>query len=138
MDALLSKEDQGNVHPAALKLMVVDDNIDAADMLAMYLETSGHEVLVEHGSRTALARARRERPDVFLLDIGLPDMDGNELARQLRSVPELASACLIAVTGYGQEQDREMTAAAGFDHHFVKPVDMSTLTTLLAEISVLK
>lgn len=138
MDGTLSKEDQGSVHPAALKLMVVDDNIDAADMLAMYLETSGHEVLVEHASRTALERARREHPDVFMLDIGLPDMDGNELARQLRSIPELASVCLIAVTGYGQEQDREMTTAAGFDHHFVKPVDMSTLTTLLAEISVLK
>ena len=66
--------------------------------------------------------------------IGLPDMDGNELARHLRALPHLASACLIAVTGYGQEQDRRNTAAAGFDYHFVKPVDMTKLSALLAEL----
>jgi signal transduction histidine kinase len=127
----------GNTRPVGLKVMVVDDNADAADMLAMYLETSGHEVIVENTSRTALERARRERADVFLLDIGLPDMDGNELARQLRSMPELASSCLIAVTGYGQEQDRKRTTEAGFDYHFVKPVNMTKLTSLLAELGTL-
>jgi signal transduction histidine kinase len=132
-----STDDASNTRPVGLKVMVVDDNADAADMLAMYLETSGHEVIVENTSRMALERARRERADVLLLDIGLPDMDGNELARQLRSMPELASSCLIAVTGYGQEQDRTRTTEAGFDYHFVKPVNMTKLTSLLAELGTL-
>ena len=123
---------------AAMKVMVVDDNIDAANLLAMGLEMSGHEVIIEHASRPALERACREHPNVFLLDIGLPDMDGNELARQLRSLPEFASSSLIAVTGYGQEQDRKKTAAAGFDHHFVKPINMTELASLLVELGTLK
>ena len=120
---------------AGLRLMVVDDNVDAANMLAMLLESAGHVVVVEHDSRRALERARTECPDALLLDIGLPDMDGNELARQLRSQPESSALFLIAVTGYGQEQDRKSTAEAGFDHHFVKPVDMARLTMLLGEVS---
>jgi CheY-like chemotaxis protein len=131
-----SNDGARNTRPVGLKVMVVDDNTDAANIMAMYLETSGHEVIVEHASRTALERARSERADVFLLDIGLPDMDGNELARQLRLMPELATSCLIAVTGYGQEQDRKSTTAAGFDYHFVKPVDMTKLTSLLAELDM--
>jgi CheY-like chemotaxis protein len=115
---------------------VVDDNVDAADMLAMLLDAAGHEVIVEHDSRRALERSRIQCPDVFLLDIGLPEIDGNELARQLRSQPGSASSILIAVTGYGQEQDKRSTTAAGFDHHFVKPVDTAQLTSLLAEIRV--
>jgi CheY-like chemotaxis protein len=120
-----------HVRGSRQKVMVVDDNVDAAEVLAMYLESSGHEVIVEHAPRAALARASVEHPTVFLLDIGLPEMDGNELASRLRALPEFAKACLIAVTGYGQEQDRQSTAAAGFDHHFVKPVDMAALTALL-------
>jgi CheY-like chemotaxis protein len=123
---------------ARLRLMIVDDNADAAGMLAMVLEAAGHEVIVEHDSRRALDRAGSERPDAFLLDIGLPEIDGIELARQLRSRPESASSTLIAVTGYGQEQDRRNTAAAGFDHHFVKPVDTVQLTLLLAELGASK
>jgi PAS domain S-box-containing protein len=123
---------------ARLRLMIVDDNADAAGMLAMVLEAAGHEVIVEHDSRRALERAGSECPDAFLLDIGLPEIDGIELARQLRSRPESASSTLIAVTGYGQEQDRRNTAAAGFDHHFVKPVDTVQLTLLLAELGASK
>lgn len=123
-----------NARQTARKVMVVDDNADAANLLAMLLETQGHEVIVENDSRRALERARRERPHAFLLDIGLPGMDGNELARQLRLLPESANACLIAVTGYGQEQDRRTTTAAGFDHHFVKPVNMTKLTSILAQL----
>ena len=126
-----------NSPPAGLKVMVVDDNADAADMLAMFLDTAGHEVSVEYSSRSALERARVEHPQVFLVDIGLPDMDGNDLARQLRSIPELVSSCLIAVTGYGQEQDRQSTTDSGFDYHFVKPVDMTKLTSLLSELGTL-
>lgn len=117
-----------------LKVMVVDDNTDAARMLAMLVEAIGHEVIVEHSSEKALARARLERPHVCLLDIGLPDIDGNELARRLRAQPETARSILVAVTGYGQEQDRRNAIEAGFDHHFVKPVDTGKLSDLLSRI----
>jgi CheY-like chemotaxis protein len=101
-------------------------------MLGMFLETAGHQVSVEHTATSALERARSAQPDVCLLDIGLPDMDGNALARRLRKEPGGAARVLIAITGYGQEQDRMQTAAAGFDHHFVKPVDAEALLGLLA------
>jgi PAS domain S-box-containing protein len=118
----------------ALRVMVVDDNADAAQMLAMFLEDSGHEVLVEHSASRALQRARAEAPDVCLLDIGLPEMDGRELARRMRAQPETAGTVLIAVTGYGQEHDRQAALAAGFRHHLVKPVDPAELVVLLARI----
>ena len=123
--------------PAAatsLRVMVVDDNEDAATMLAMLLEATGYEVLTEYSSHQALAHARIELPRVFLLDIGLPDMDGNELAKQLRAEPQTADAVLIAVTGYGQDTDRARTRAAGFDHHLVKPIDSIELLQILADI----
>ncbi|MGI4938148.1 MAG: hybrid sensor histidine kinase/response regulator, partial [Janthinobacterium lividum] len=90
----------------SLKVLVVDDNLDAAGMLAMYLEALGHEVCVENDARQAILRAGVFAPQLCLLDIGLPGMDGNELARTLRQLPETASASMIAVTGYGQEHDR--------------------------------
>jgi PAS domain S-box-containing protein len=117
-----------------LRLLVVDDNVDAATLLGMVLEDMGHEVMVEHDSARALQRAVLARPQVCLLDIGLPDIDGNELARRLRTQPETRDAVLIAVTGYGQERDREQSAAAGFDHHFMKPVDPAQLAAVLAEV----
>lgn len=116
-----------------LRILVVDDNADAAQMLAMYLETLGHQVFTENSSVRAMECAKLERPDVCILDIGLPEMDGNELARCLRMEPETAHAFLIAVTGYGQENDKLNSMAAGFDQHFVKPVDASTLADLLDE-----
>jgi PAS domain S-box-containing protein len=119
----------------ALRLLVVDDNVDAAQTLGMLLEACGHEVLVEHDSCRALARAREARPDACLLDIGLPEIDGNELARRLRAHPETAGAALVAVTGYGQEQDRQRAFGAGFDHYLVKPVDMDKLAEVLAVIA---
>jgi signal transduction histidine kinase/CheY-like chemotaxis protein len=115
-----------------LRLLVVDDNDDAGQMLGMYLETAGYRVTVVQSARAALEAASAEPPDACLLDIGLPDMDGNELARRLRQLPRMASATLIAITGYGQEADRARTAAAGFDHHFVKPVDMEALLGVLS------
>jgi CheY-like chemotaxis protein len=121
----------------ALKVMVVDDNADAAQMLAMLVEAMGHKVVVEHSSKKALERAMVEMPVVCLVDIGLPDMDGNELARHLRAQPETAGTILVAVTGYGQEQDRSNAVGAGFDYHFVKPVDSKKLAALLAEIATL-
>lgn len=123
--------------PAAggLKIMVVDDNSDAATMLAMFLEELGHTVVIEHDPEKALERARTDMPDVYLLDIGLPAIDGNELARRLRSQSKAKKLVLIAVTGYGGEMDRKNSALAGFDHHFIKPVDTTRLAQLLDRIS---
>lgn len=118
----------------ARKILVVDDNEDAAQMLAIVLRTMGRVVEVAHRARHALERAHHDVPDVFLLDIGLPDMDGHELARCLRVHPATARATLVAITGYGQECDREAAADAGFDHRFVKPVDSTRLAALLQEL----
>ena len=114
-------------------VLLVDDNEDAATMLALVLEALGCRVIVEHNSMQALERARAERPDVCLLDIGLPEMDGNELAARLRSMPETQDALLIAVTGYGREEDRQRTRSAGFDHHLVKPLDTARLAQLIVD-----
>jgi signal transduction histidine kinase len=117
-----------------LRVLVVDDNRDAAAMLAMVLETWGHQVAVEHCPLSALDRARAEPPDVCLLDIGLPGIDGYELALRLRADPATAGAVLVAVTGYGQANDRARSANAGFDDHLVKPVDTGRLSALLAGV----
>lgn len=122
---------------AALKpltILVVDDNIDAGQMLALFLQMAGHQVMVEHHAWRALEHAALLQPQVCVLDIGLPDMDGYELARRLRARPETAGAILIAVTGYGQKQDQAQARAAGFSHHLVKPVDAAELTALLADL----
>jgi PAS domain S-box-containing protein len=118
-----------------LRLLIVDDNADAARMLGMVLEAAGHEVMVEHSSAKALERALIDAPDACLLDIGLPDMDGNELARQLCLLPQTQASTLIAVTGYGQEPERKNAANAGFAYHFVKPVDTAALASLLAQLA---
>jgi PAS domain S-box-containing protein len=117
-----------------LRILIVDDNMDAASMLAMLLEAGGHEVMVEHDSGSALTRALAALPQVGLLDIGLPRIDGNELARQLRGHPQLQDMTLIAVTGYGQEHDRQAALAAGFDHHLTKPVTAEQLNAVLCSI----
>lgn len=118
-----------------LRILVVDDNVDAAETLSLLLQASGHEVLVEFGALEGLERARNDKPDVCLLDIGLPEIDGNELARRLRSQPETADVTLIAITGYGQEKDRKNALEAGFNHHLVKPVDTAKLNQLLGQIA---
>lgn len=133
-DAALSESSRLQPMPRPnqpLRILVVDDNKDAAQMLALYLETMGHQVLIAHSSTLALVHANREKPDVCILDIGLPEMDGNELVRRLRAQPQTAQALFIAVTGYGQEHDRLRTMAAGFNHHLVKPVDVAKLANLL-------
>ena len=121
-----------------LRIMVVDDNVDAAQMLSMFLEATGHDVITEHSPHAALERARTEAVDVFLLDIGLPDMDGYELAQRLRQragSKNGAGATFIAITGYGQESDRGSSLNAGFSYHFVKPVDTLELARLLATLA---
>lgn len=117
---------------ACLRILVVDDNVDAACMLTMLLENLGHTVTVAHDAEEALAKAPAIGPQVCLLDIDLPGIDGNELARQLRRMPQTAQSLLVAVTGYGKESDRALTKASGFDHHFVKPLDGAELLSILA------
>lgn len=118
---------EGDAASAALRIMVVDDNADAADLIGMLLEVLGHQVTVQYTPAKALESAARLMPQICLLDIGLPDMDGYELARQLRRIPGMDSAILAAVTGYGQPQDRKAAFGAGFNFHFAKPVDTKTL-----------
>ena len=116
---------------ARARVLVVDDNVDAADLLGEILAAMGQDVQVAYDGLTALQRAQAVPPDLVLLDIGLPGMDGYQVARQLRET--FGSAVrLAAVTGYGQEQDRLDAMAAGFDHHFVKPIDLTILEGLLA------
>jgi CheY-like chemotaxis protein/anti-sigma regulatory factor (Ser/Thr protein kinase) len=115
-------------------VLLVDDNMDAANTLAQLLELQGYKVSVEYDAGAALARAEREAPQVCLLDIGLPDIDGYELARRLRALPATAGAVLIALTGYGQEQDRMRSQRAGFDYHLVKPVQFDNLSAILSRI----
>jgi len=111
-------------------VMVVDDNEDAARALGEALEFQGHQVKVVFSAPDALALAAQFQPDVGLLDIGLPGMDGYELALRLRQ-QSARPLRLIAVTGYGQDSDRQRAADAGFDHHLTKPVDLSRLEALL-------
>ncbi|HSR64089.1 MAG TPA: ATP-binding protein, partial [Xanthomonadaceae bacterium] len=118
---------------APMRLLVVDDNVDAANSLCLLLEALGHHAMVEHDAHGALARARSERPQLLFLDIGLPDMDGLELARRLRAMPETADAMFVAVTGYGQPEDQVRTQAAGFDHHMTKPVKLPAILALIDE-----
>ena len=114
-----------------LRLLVVDDNADAAEMLGAFMESVGHEVTIEHDPYRAIEHALARPPDACLLDIGLPGMDGNQLARLLRSMPEMSDTVLIAVTGYGKKFDHDTAIAAGFDHYFVKPADPMAVLALL-------
>jgi PAS domain S-box-containing protein len=114
-----------------LDILVVDDNADAAFMLKLLLEQWGHRVRVEHDALRALDSAAGQAPDIALLDIGLPGLDGNALAQRLRANSATAGVTLVAVTGYGQELDRQRALAAGFDHHLVKPVNTAELAAVL-------
>jgi CheY-like chemotaxis protein/two-component sensor histidine kinase len=118
------------VHPG-LRILVVDDNQDSACSMTLLLELQGHTVAVAHGGPSALKVAGECQPDVILLDIGMPDMNGYEVARQLRAQAGFADTLLIAVTGYGRASDVRQTEAAGFDHHLVKPIDYDKLQSLL-------
>ena len=114
-----------------MHILVVDDNVDTATTTAMLLEMYGHTVSVEHSGENALATARSSPPNALLLDIGLPGIDGFELARQIRAAPATAKALLVAMTGYSRAQDRKKSLEAGFNHHLEKPVDIDTLLALL-------
>ncbi len=116
-----------------MHVLVVDDNVDAAEALARLLEICGHDVHTVADGPTALEYVARERrPDVVLLDIGLPGIDGYEVARRLRAMPNAAGTRLIAMTGYGSADAREQSQACGIEHHLIKPVDFSVLQAVLA------
>jgi CheY-like chemotaxis protein len=112
-------------------VLIVDDNEDAANSLAMLLSIHGHDTQAVYSGKDALSRVRSFKPEVALLDIGLPEMNGYELAQRLRAMPHLEGMRLIALTGYGQAEDRQRAQAAGFDDHLVKPVDLSALSRTL-------
>jgi signal transduction histidine kinase/CheY-like chemotaxis protein len=114
------------------RILVVDDNRDAAETLGALLEVLGATVAVENSGPAALGRLTQFTPDAVLLDLGMPEMDGYEVARQVRAMPEHAGTLLIALTGWGQDQDVRHSRAAGFDHHLVKPPDIEKLRELLA------
>jgi PAS domain S-box-containing protein len=113
------------------RVLIADDNRDGADSLAMLLRMQGHEVTVVHDGREALAAFDKSQPTIVLLDIGMPELDGYEVAREIRDRAAGAGVLLIAVTGWGQRGDKERAQAAGFDHHFTKPVDLVRLDELL-------
>jgi len=116
------------------KILVVDDNLDVVESLALWLRDCGHDVRVAHTGEVALEEAPGFRPDVMLIDLALPGINGRDTARRLRRTPELAGTVLIAVTGYGQEEDQRLSRQAGFDHHWVKPLSFDALTDLLASL----
>ncbi|HVA44838.1 MAG TPA: response regulator [Pirellulales bacterium] len=118
----------------SLRLLVIDDNHDAADTMAMLLRVMGHQASVAYSGATGVERAIAESPDAVILDLGLPEIDGYEVARRIRQHSHLAQVPLVAVTGYGQDSDRERSLEAGLAAHIVKPVDSRKLGEILATV----
>jgi CheY-like chemotaxis protein len=114
------------------RVLVVDDNVDAAATLAQLVALLGHDAALAFDGLQALEMARTTAPEIVLLDLGMPHLDGIETAKRLRAAPGGSDLYIAAVTGWGQESDRERTRAAGFDLHLVKPIDIDALTQLLA------
>jgi PAS domain S-box-containing protein len=116
------------------RMLIVDDNVDSANMLRMNMRMLGHDVRTAHDGEAALAAAAEYRPEIMLLDIGLPKMNGYDVARHIREHAWGRDIALIALTGWGQEDDRRLAKEAGFDHHLVKPVDIELLKTLIDDL----
>jgi CheY-like chemotaxis protein len=119
-----------------MRILLVDDNHDAADSTALLLQAHCHSVVVEYTSDAALRRSRSTPFDAIVLDIGMPDMDGRELCRQMKGVPHLSRTTFIALSGYGQATDLTLSQQAGFDQHFTKPVGIDDLLDALANSAV--
>jgi CheY-like chemotaxis protein len=114
------------------RVLVIDDNVDSAEMLAEFMTMKGHDVRMALTGPEALLVFDRFRPDVVLLDIGLPGMNGYEVAQRIRELPSGGRTLLVALTGFGQSADRDRTAQAGFDIHLVKPVEPEAISRLVA------
>ena len=128
--------DFGVSTPLGLIQVFLDDNRDFATSLAALLEEFGHETFVAHDGEAGVALAAERLPDVVLLDIGLPRMDGYEVARRLRASPALGGVTLVALSGYSQEEDKRLGREAGFDHYLVKPIDAAELVNILDALPV--
>lgn len=132
----MTQQDHGPVAGAhgapRCRVLVADDNVDAADSLAMMLELAGHEVRLAHDGQQALVLAESFRPQVALLDIGMPLATGHEVAAAIRAAPWGSAMVLIALTGWGLDEDRRQALDAGFDQHMTKPVDFDTLEAAIA------
>ena len=115
-----------------LRVLVVDDNVDSAETLGMLLRASGHDVRTAHDGPSALSAALEYVPDAVFLDIGLPLMNGYEVAKRIREQPDLENVLLIALTGYGQDTDRQASLLAGFEQHLVKPARLEQMLQILA------
>jgi PAS domain S-box-containing protein len=133
-DVVTPPERETPANGAAHRILVVDDNKDSADSLAMLLELTGHDVFTAHDGQEAFDAAEQHRPDVVLLDIGLPVVNGHDVCRRIRQQGWGQAMVLIALTGWGQDEDRRRSQEAGFDGHLVKPVDHARLLTLLASL----
>lgn len=127
----ISQQGDASVVHRRYRILVVDDNVDAANTLSALLEVAGHEVRNSYDGTSAIATAREFKPDVIILDIGLPDMTGREVAAKLRQLPETATAFIVALSGYGQEKDKQQSLESGFDDHITKPVSFDALTRLI-------
>jgi CheY-like chemotaxis protein len=117
------------------RILVADDNADVAESLAMLLRLLNHQVMTVYTGRGALAAAATFLPQIVFLDIGLPEMDGFDVARSLRGIPELSDTVLVALTGWGGEQNHRRAEEAGFDHYLLKPTEASTIVQILAGLS---
>ncbi len=117
-----------------LRVLIVDDNRDAANLMGKLLAVLGNNTKVVYDGFAALDTAHSFKPEAVLLDIGLPDMDGYEVARSLREIPGCENVTLVAITGWGQDSDRQKATLAGFNHHVVKPADSSVLLRLLRDV----
>lgn len=113
------------------RVLIIEDNQDAAEMYRILIELAGHEVLLAENGARGLELLKTSRPDIALVDIGLPGMDGYEIARRFRAEPDSAGVLLVALTGYASSTDRDRSRQAGFDRHLVKPIDPLALTSLL-------
>jgi CheY-like chemotaxis protein len=129
----MSREDRPFRAPGPQRILVADDNGDAARSLAMMLEVAGHEVRTARDGREAVEAAAAFRPELILMDIGMPNLNGYDACRRIRELPWAKNLLIVALTGWGQDDDRRRSQEAGFDSHLVKPVDPAALELLLAE-----
>jgi two-component system CheB/CheR fusion protein len=133
LDATAAAPEPSAQRPPA-RVLLIEDNADAAEGMMMLLELKGHRVEVAHDGTSGIALAALSAPDVLLVDIGLPGIDGYEVARRVRRNPRLAHVVLVALTGYGRAEDKRRAFEAGFDHHLTKPIALDALNALMAKV----